>query len=146
MILQWVQLRQMKWGFSKVNYVKNDFFRGKVSIYPTSFVLRQFPCWSSKLQTVTFLANLPMVISVKVIFEFKVLGSRQWKAFLAPGLAGLGDRQHQQITALPRRPKGRHYSVTCNTTSKSSCSVSPYECWHQSMHGRLVEMCECATT
>lgn len=81
---------------------------------------------------------LPMVISVEVIFEFQVLGGRQRKAFLAPALAGVGVWQHQQITALPRRPEGRHHSVTCNTKSKSDAAVSPYRCWHQNMHDKTV--------
>lgn len=77
-----------------------------------------------------------MVISVEVIFEVQVLGGRQWKAFLAPALAGLGVWQHQQITALSWKPKRRHHRVTCNTTSKPISSVLPYECWQQNMPNR----------
>lgn len=65
---------------------------------------------------VSHLPSLPVMISVEVIFEVELLGGAQRDAFLAPALAGLGVRQHQQVAAPPRRPERRHHSVTWSTT------------------------------
>lgn len=72
---------------------------------------------------VRHLPALPVMISVEVIFEVELLGGAQREAFLAPALAGLGVRQHQQTAALPRRPKRRHHSVTWSATWKPVSSA-----------------------
>lgn len=69
------------------------------------------------------LPALPVMISVEVVFEVELLGGAQREAFLAPALAGLRVRQHQQTAALPRRPERRHHSVTWSTTWKPVSSA-----------------------